>query len=136
MRLFLIALCLFFTKMAFASVYLYNDSPFTLRAVVIAANGVHLGEKVLKGQELHYLEDQIGMSDPVGNTGIQPFTNYSNSMTPYTVIWYCQQDDSLYGTCTVTAAGATVMASSCPGDHHCKPPKKEDGKSGDAYKKD
>ena len=128
----------FISQSAFSSVYLYNDSPFLLKAQVVAANGVEMGEKLLQPQQLSYLEDQIGTSDPVGtgNKGEnKSFQNYKNSLTPYQVFWYCAKGDgSVYSTCTNVSAGATVMATSCSGPCYCKPPKETKKESPDAYK--
>lgn len=108
------------------SVYLYNDSPFVLRAEVIAASGVKMGEKEMQPQGLHYMEDQLGQSDPV-NHQEQPFNNYKDSLTPYKVYWYCQ-NGGVYGVCEDTAAGATVMATTCSGSHNCISEKKAEEK--------
>ena len=118
----------------FSSVYLYNDTPFVLTAKVIAANGVNVGEKALQPQQLSYLEDQLGSSDPV-NTQQQHFQNYKDSLTPYTVFWYCKEG-ALYSTCEDQASGATVMASVCSGSKYCKPPKPESQESEDSYKQE
>lgn len=118
----------------FSAVYLYNDTPFPLKARVVAANGVEMGIKMLQPQELSYLEDQIGTSNPVGKSSKQKFQNYKNSLTPYQVFWYCAKEEgALYATCTNVSAGATVMATTCSGPCYCKPPKEKKGESEDVY---
>ncbi|MBM3208330.1 MAG: hypothetical protein FJZ57_07005, partial [Chlamydiae bacterium] len=75
---------------AHASVFLYNDSGFRLKAVVIAANGTKMGEKMLDPEQTGYVEDFIGQSDPVGQQQT-PEGNSNVSVTPYTVFWYCEK---------------------------------------------
>ncbi|MBM3198991.1 MAG: hypothetical protein FJZ58_07070 [Chlamydiae bacterium] len=117
-------------------IYLYNDSPFILKAQVIAANGTKVGDKLLQPQQLSYVEDQLGMSDPVAkNFSGKRFQNYSTSMTPYKVYFYCVEGE-LYSNCKDVAAGATVMANACPGQYYCKPKKEEEKGSEDAYKQE
>lgn len=106
-----------------ASLYLQNDSPFILRAVVIAANGVNMGEKILQPNATAYIEDELGGSDPVGPQS-QQFENYSTSLTPYTVFWYCN-DGTLYSNCENIPAGGLASANGCQGNKYCKPPKQK-----------
>jgi hypothetical protein len=125
MKILYLCLCfLGFAVKGTASVYLLNDTPFKLRAVVIAANGANMGEKAMNPQEDTYVEDQLGGSDPVGQGHPQNFQNYSSSLTPYTVFWYCN-DGTLYSSCQNVAAGATVSANGCEGSKYCKPPKQQ-----------
>lgn len=132
MSLFLFLFC----KMGFSSVYLYNDTAFPLRGVVLSATGIQMGEKTLNPQQVAYIEDQIGSSDPVGDSGtVHSFKNYNNSLTPYQVFWYCPEGD-LYATCSTVSAGATVMASSCSGPSYCKPSKEKKVESSDSYQQD
>ena len=127
---------LLFCKIGFSSVYLYNDTPFPLKGVVLSATGIKMGEKQLSPQQVAYVEDQIGSSDPVGDSqSVHSFKNYNNSLTPYQVFWYCPEGD-LYATCTTVSAGATVMASSCSGPSYCKPPKEKQPESSDDYKEE
>ena len=125
-----------FYQSGFSSVYLYNDTPFILKAQVIAANGINIGERLLQPQQTVYLEDQIGSADPVGAATGKSFQNYKDSLTPYQVFWYCAKgDENLYATCPMVAAGATVMATTCSGPCFCKPPKEEKKTQGaDSYK--
>lgn len=110
-----------------ASVFLYNDSPFKLKAVVVAANGTTLGEKVLEPQETGYFEDALGQSNPVGTEETPlaaPEGNAQYSMTPYSVFWYCLSGTS-YSTCGNIGAGALSSPSSCDGPRYCKAPRKQ-----------
>lgn len=103
----------------FSSLSVFNDSPFDLRIKVIGANGVHIAEKQVPSQIQMYIEDQIGTSDPVGQGENQSsFKNYSKSLTPYQVLWYCL-DGTLYSSCMDVSAGATVTPSSCSGNYSC-----------------
>lgn len=104
-----------------ASLFMMNDSPFKMKATIMAANGTNLGEKVLEPQESGYFEDSLGQSDPTGQHQT-PYGNTPNSMTPYTVFWYCMSGTS-YSTCTNVAAGALVTPGQCDGAKYCKPPK-------------
>ncbi len=118
-----------------ASVYLLNDSPFPLKAVVIAANGTNVGEQEVQPGVTTYMEDELGGSNPT-NREMESFENYSSSMTPYTVFWYCK-DGTLYSSCQDVSAGATVTANSCNGSKYCKPPKPpEQGNEGDSNSQD
>lgn len=119
----------------FSSLSLYNDSAFPLRVEVIGANGVHIGEKEIDAHGHYYMEDQLGISDPVGNETV-PFKNQAESTTPYQVFWYCQAG-GLYSSCIDASAGATVTANTCSGNYYCEPSKaKQPAKktSPDAYK--
>ena len=118
----------------FSSLSLYNDSIFPLRVKVVGANGVHIGEKEIEAHGHYYMEDQEGLSDPVGNETV-PFKNQSESTTPYQVFWYCKEGN-LYSSCMNASAGATVTASTCPGDYFCEssnPEKIKKKTSPDAY---
>ena len=128
---------IFFSQSGFSGVYLYNNTPFILKAKVVAANGTDIGEKMLQPEETKYLEDELGSSNPVGKGDQKPFQNYKESMTPYQVFWYCTEgDQNLYAMCNTVSAGATVMAASCTGNCYCQPPKKEKKQAEDAYKSD
>lgn len=113
-------ICLFVLMQGHASLYLQNDSPFKLKAIVMGANGQNLGEKVLMPQETAYFEDSLGGSNPVGQQ-MTPEGNSANSVTPYTVLWYCMEGTS-YAHCQNVAAGAYVSPSTCEGNQYCKAP--------------
>ena len=106
----------------FPALSLYNDSPFPLTVRVVAANGLVIAEKEIDSQGHAYIEDQLGMSDPVGRgEGRGDFENSDTSLTPYQVFWYCKEG-SLYSVCLDAGAGATVTANTCGGDYGCKKP--------------
>ncbi len=102
----------------FSGLSLYNDSPFPLKVKVIGANGSRIGEQDIGPQGHFYMEDQMGVSDPVGEQDSN-FRNYSDSVTPYQVFWYCLEG-SLYSSCLDASAGATVTANTCAGTYGCK----------------
>jgi len=113
-----------FCQNGFSGVYLYNNTSFPLKAKIIAANGITMGEKSIEPQATAYAEDQEGSADPVADPASSTFHNYKNSLTPYQVIWYCAGDgETVYGTCTTVSSGATVMATTCSGPQVCNPPK-------------
>ena len=134
MKFFL--LCIVGVIPVFSSLSLYNDSSFPLRVNVVGANGVHIGEKEIDAHGHYYMEDQLGISDPVGNETV-PFKNQVDSTTPYQVFWYCMKG-GLYSSCIDASAGATVTANTCAGNYYCEPSSKteetEKKTSPDAYK--
>ncbi len=104
----------------FSGLSLYNDSPFPLKVKVLGANGAKIGEQEIGAHGHFYMEDQIGVSDPVGEEN-STFRNYSDSVTPYQVFWYCMEG-TLYSSCLDASAGATVTANTCAGTYGCKMP--------------
>jgi hypothetical protein len=92
------------------SVSLFNDSQYTLKAVIYDANGTLLGEFVLNPR------DATDWSDNDMNFGNE--TQYS-AQIPYTVNWSCM-NGTAYGSCNNVAAGATVTAQSCGGAQECQ----------------
>lgn len=103
----------------FCSLSVYNDSAFTLQVKVFGANGVSIAKRQVPSHIQMYIEDQIGTSDPVGEGEENgSFKNYSESLTPYQVYWYCL-DGTLYSNCMDASAGATVTANTCQGSYSC-----------------
>ncbi|NDD58259.1 MAG: hypothetical protein EBZ47_03270 [Chlamydiae bacterium] len=134
MKLLLFILCAWiftFTNSIQASLFLYNNSPYKLKAVVIAANGTNMGEKVMDAQETGYFEDALGQSNPVGQQET-PSGNSDYSVTPYTVIWYCMEG-TLYSTCTNLGAGALGAPTYGTGPMFCQPSKPQEPSSSDSY---
>ena len=131
------SLTLSFCSILEASVFLYNDSPYKLKAVVVAANGTTLGEKVLKPQETGYFEDSLGQSDPTSQQHLgQPQVGTSQyPIVPYTVFWYCI-DGSSFSTCENIAAGALSSPNACEGPRFCKRTKKDNQQQDDDYSED
>jgi len=116
---------------AHASVFLYNDSGFRLKAVVIAANGTKMGEKMLDPEQTGYVEDFIGQSDPVGQQQT-PEGNSNVSVTPYTVFWYCEKGE-LYSTCVQIGTGALAAPNLGQGPMSCPAPKQPDNQNQETY---
>ncbi|MGD0664974.1 MAG: hypothetical protein ABSA17_04510 [Rhabdochlamydiaceae bacterium] len=94
------------------SVRLVNDSANKLRAVIRAADGTYLGEVIVMPQRT------MQWNDYWGGVGY-----YSNSQTPYTVVWFCA-DGGDFSVCNSVPSGATVTAFSCDGLRQCKPVEK------------
>jgi len=91
------------------SINLFNDSSYTLKAVVYDANGTLMGEFVLNPRDAAEWNNN---SQEAGADG-----NYQVT-APYTVDWLCTQGAE-YGSCNYVAAGATVTAQSCGGTQQC-----------------
>ena len=91
------------------SLNLFNDSKYTLRAVINAADGTVLGEYVMNSRD-----------------GAQWSTDYMNlgsdlpsaSMVPYVVNWYCM-GGATFGVCNDVAPGTLVTALSAGGAQEC-----------------
>ena len=120
---------LFFVLFIFAafadSIYLYNDSPFELQAIVQAANG-----KVI-GQQSFQPGDQVNWSTDSDKTQLDINYGDHGSYTPYTVIWKCQYG-GFFSMCSEVAGGSNVTAMGCQGPHYCKPkPKNQNGNEED-----
>jgi len=96
------------------SVRMINDSPFKLRAIVLSATGVELGNAIIKPRTTH-----------VWVTGQQGISNASDVATPYTVIFYCP-DGKEYGLWTNVGQSQTVNAQGAEGPKICKISKKLD----------
>ena len=105
------ALLMLVPVMSFATtITLMNNSTYTLKAVVFAADGTNVGEFTLLPQEA------TEWSNEYENFGLEE----SNAQQePYSVNWYCQSG-SPYGTCSVVSAGAFVTAQSCEGVQECQ----------------
>jgi hypothetical protein len=112
--LFTVFMC--FQGACFAnSVNLFNDSVYTLKAIIYDANGRLLGEFILNAR------DAATWSDDQDNFG----TEIENaSQTPYSVNWQCM-GGTAYGTCSDVAAGAVVTAQGCSGSQQCQQQKQQ-----------
>lgn len=113
MKSILLLLILYFGTVSAGAVRLSNDSPYKLRAVIRAADGTYLGEVIVVSQK------SMQWNDYWGGIGY-----YSNSQTPYTVVWYCV-DGGDFSVCNNVNSGATVTAYSCDGARQCKPQQKK-----------
>lgn len=104
----LILLCLIMVGLEAGTVRLANNTSFKLRTVIRAADGTYLGEVVVNPQQT------MSWTDYLGGVG-----TYNNSLTPYTVIWYCI-DGSDFSVCESVPTGATVTPLNCEGTRTCK----------------
>lgn len=109
--IFLLPLALFGGSMRIT-----NDSPFVLEATILGADGSNLFSIVLKPQEVYqWYQAPSSFSD----------LNYQ-TLTPYTVIWRCNNDGTEFGiTTNVPQAGAVFAQSAPDGKKICKIPKKK-----------
>lgn len=106
----LIVFCMFCTCSLFAnSIQLFNDSEYTLKAVIYNAGGTILGEFVLNPR------DASEWSDNDQNFGTE---SQDASQSPYTVNWLCMSG-SPWGSCDNVAAGSLVTAQGCGGLQEC-----------------
>jgi hypothetical protein len=112
---------LFFVTTLFAqeaAINLINDSPFSLRVSVQSADGTYLGgDKIAPGEFKRWTTTFKPTDLDVPDTP-------NASLTPFTVIWRCEQGD-FYSMCDGVSPGSLVRASICPGAHYCKPKEKE-----------
>ncbi len=113
MKKFVLITGLFCLPLFCNSVTLFNDSAFKLKATVLSATGDNQGTFTILPQ--HQLTWQDSYS------GGQSF-----SQTPYTVVWYCENDKE-FGIVTNVGAGAFVSANSSNGDRICPVPKQKAG---------
>jgi hypothetical protein len=93
------------------SLTLFNNSPFTLTATVIAADGTNLGQFTINPQNGAQWTDQYEMAGTSANPNA--------SQTPYTIIWYCPEGTE-YGINTQQSPGAYVTSGSAQGNLSCK----------------
>ncbi|MEL7431016.1 MAG: hypothetical protein AAGI90_00600 [Chlamydiota bacterium] len=110
--LFLGISTLFFTNALFgATIFLENDSPFVLTAVVHSNSGLFLGQETLPpaGNSRESERKATKLSIP---------NNYSQSVTPYTVVWKCPNGE-YFSICRNVNSGDYVQATLCPGSYSC-----------------
>ena len=121
MKAFFLSLTVFFAAASlFAeSLFLINDSPFELTAIVQAADGSFLAQLSLQpGEQSQWTTD-------VGRTEFEVDDNSSTSLTPFIVTWRCAYE-GYYTVCTDIPPGATVSANACDGGKFCKPKEKKE----------
>jgi len=113
-------LSLFFLLVPFGmhagDLWITNDSPFPLLAQVYGGDGVFDQQVVAAGAQWHWTDQQVISG---------PSTNPNQSVTPYTVIWYCSKGGQPYGTNTNVAVGSWVRAQTSVGQNICPLPKKK-----------
>ncbi len=111
-RVYLLILFVALQIGAFAnSLTLFNNSPFTLTATVLAADGTNLGQFTINSQNGAQWSDQYEMAGTSANPNA--------SQTPYTVIWYCPEGTE-YGINPQQSPGAYVTSGSAQGNLSCK----------------
>lgn len=89
-----------------ASVRIYNDSAYPLRADILSADGKHKGSLTLVPQQQALWQDNYG-----GNT--------TWSETPYTIILTCKNGKQ-FGTISNVEQGGTVSVMSARGPLYCE----------------
>ncbi len=112
-------LCLVFGSLHAGSVRLSNDSAFKLIAKIRGADGSDMGTVVVNPQQT------MSWNDYWGSVG-----SYTQSKTPYTVAWYCEEDGTDFSVCNQVPTGATVTAMTCGGARACKTKKPAVGPNG------
>lgn len=111
--IFLIA-CLFCCSLFAGSLRLYNDSAYKLRAVIRGSDGSYLGEMLINPQQNMNWNDW--------DTGVM---YYNQSVTPYTVTWFCAQSGGDFSVNENVSTGSTVTAMAGNGTKSCKVSKKQ-----------
>jgi hypothetical protein len=98
-----------------ASLQLQNETHYTLRAVVLGADGSHLGETTVLPQKTvrWYSSKQK-----------TPAQGPSRSITPMTIQWFCE-DDEVFCVSENATSGSLVQTSQCVGKKVCKPKKQD-----------
>lgn len=112
MRFLVILPCLCISSLFAGSLRIMNDSPYTLSAEVLSADGVSQGKLTLGPQQ---------------QSTWQSFDSDNSvwSQTPYTVIFTCKTGKQ-YGVFSGAQQGATVNALSSTGNRYCEPEKQDD----------
>ncbi|CCB90195.1 hypothetical protein [Simkania negevensis] len=112
----LLLLCFFSAATCFAaSVVIYNDSIYPLKAEIYSADGSKMGAVEVQTQH------QSSWQDPSPAN-----TNYP--LTPYTVIFSCKSGGQ-YGIVSGVNSGAWVTASQAQGQRFCKQEKNNQGQN-------
>ena len=92
------------------SINLFNDSQYTLKAIIYDANGTLMGEFILNARDASEWSNNQNFGSEMSNA----------PQTPYTVNWVCMSGGG-YGSCNNVAAGSTVTAQGCGGTQECGP---------------
>lgn len=125
-KAFFALLWIFFGSLLHAgSVRMYNDSAYTLRAVVRGADGTYLGEVVIHPQQFNTWSDSYNHVGKFGQGNLYD-ENVTRSQTPYTILWYCM-DGADFSVCTNIPTGSTVIAQTCDGAKLCHPKQQPGG---------
>ena len=109
--------CIFSSVLLFGgSVRIFNDSPYELKADILAADGSHQASLTLAPQQPALWQDYSG-----GNS--------TWSQTPYTVILTCKNGKQ-FGTISGIGQGGTVSVMTANGPRFCDKDKKDQHDSG------
>ncbi len=111
------AFCAFLGLLEAGTVFLVNDSPYKLRAVVRGSDGSFLGEVVVIPQSTNKWTD--------GFAGLPSGQNTTRTQTPYTVLWYCLEGQP-FSTNYPIATGGTAMAMLGDGAKECHPQRQKE----------
>lgn len=102
----------------YSGLFLLNDTPFILTAIIESASGELLNQvNISPGEHNNWTRD-------TAPTGLDVPETPASSITPYTVIWRCPNGGN-FSLCYNVSPGALVRASECSGAHFCKPKEKE-----------
>lgn len=111
----------FFSCAYSSSIFLVNDSPFSLTAEVHSAQGILLAKENLNpGEQRNSNLDRTPLEVPLAPNA---------SLTPYTVIWYCPNQGGAYSRCSFVSPGSLIRAGDCVGSFYCSPNKQKEKKS-------
>lgn len=111
MKRFLASALILAATLEAGTVYLVNDSPYKLRAVVRANDNTFLGEMIINAQNNGQWND--------GFNGLPGSLENVRTQTPYRVLWYCL-DGSAFSICSYVATGTSVSATYCDGAKQCR----------------
>lgn len=113
----LLIFMIFSSSLMAGSIKLFNNTIYPLIAQIHAASGEILGEVSLKAREA------------------KTWSNYSSfntkqSETPYSVIWYCLDNDKTpFSVIEGIGSGSTITAMQGSGSHTCPSKKSENSNS-------
>ena len=108
MKKWLCILCLMTGSVCADSVNLFNDTQYTLKAIIYDASGTVMGQFILNPRDASEWSNN-------DNFGAEMSTA---SQSPYMVNWICM-GGAAYGSCNNVAAGSLVAAQGCGGTQEC-----------------
>lgn len=97
------------------AVWLLNDAPYPLTAVITSASGKQIGKISLKAGEQNTWVTSLSAYK------LESETDPQISQTPYSVTWKCPHG-GFYSVCNPVSPGGLVTANLCNGAHYCRPP--------------
>lgn len=98
------------------SIYLINDSAYTLRAIIRARDGSYVGEMIIPANGVTQWTD--------GGNVAGGLEQYPRSRSPFSVSWYCPEGEIFSVDSKVTTGGST-SALGAVGSRSCRPQKQE-----------